>query len=44
LNNKRTEEIVQEVFLSLLLTSNGFVEANGNFQGYLIGAARNMLV
>ena len=37
------EEIVQEVFLSLLSASNGFVEANGNLQSYLIGTARNML-
>jgi RNA polymerase sigma-70 factor (ECF subfamily) len=37
------EEIVQEVFLSLLSASHGFVEENGNLQGYLIGTARNML-
>jgi RNA polymerase sigma-70 factor (ECF subfamily) len=37
------EEIVQEVFLSLLSASNGFIEANGNLQAYLIGTARNML-
>jgi len=36
-------EIVQEVFLSLLSASNGFIEANGNLQAYLIGTARNML-
>jgi RNA polymerase sigma-70 factor (ECF subfamily) len=37
------EEIVQEVFLSLLSASNGFTASNGSLQGYLIGAARNMI-
>ena len=37
------EEIVQEVFLSLLSATNGFVAANGSLQGYLIGTARNMV-
>jgi len=37
------EEIVQEVFLSLLSAPKGFVEQAGNLQGYLIGTARNML-
>ncbi len=36
------EEIVQEVFLALL-SANGFDAASGGLQGYLIGAARNML-
>jgi RNA polymerase sigma-70 factor, ECF subfamily len=36
------EEIVQEVFLSLL-SANGFDVANGSLQGYLIGTARNMI-
>jgi RNA polymerase sigma-70 factor (ECF subfamily) len=37
------EEIVQEVFLTLLSGSSGFLEASGSLQGYLIGAARNMV-
>ncbi len=37
------EEIVQEVFLSLLSAASGFVEGNGSLQGYLIGTARNMV-
>ncbi len=36
------EEIVQEVFLALL-SANGFDAASGSLQGYLIGAARNMI-
>jgi RNA polymerase sigma-70 factor (ECF subfamily) len=36
------EEIVQEVFLALL-SPDGFDSASGRLQGYLIGAARNML-
>ncbi len=37
------EEIVQEVFLSILSSPKGFVESNGSLQGYLIGAARNLI-
>ncbi len=37
------EEIVQDVFLSLLSAASGFVAANGSLQGYLIGTARNMV-
>jgi RNA polymerase sigma-70 factor, ECF subfamily len=37
------EEIVQEVFLSLLSASSGFLASSGSLQGYLIGAARNMI-
>jgi RNA polymerase sigma-70 factor (ECF subfamily) len=37
------EEIVQEVFLSLLAAPKGFVAQNGSLQGYLIGTARNMI-
>ena len=37
------EEVVQEVFLSLLSHSHRFAETNGNLQGYLIGMARNMI-
>ena len=36
------EEIVQEVFLALL-SPNGFDSTSGGLQGYLLGAARNML-
>lgn len=36
------EEIVQEVFLALL-SPNSFDSTSGGLQGYLIGAARNML-
>jgi len=36
------EEIVQEVFLALL-SPNSFDSTSGSLQGYLIGAARNML-
>jgi RNA polymerase sigma-70 factor (ECF subfamily) len=37
------EEIVQEVFLSLLSSPGAFVESSGALQGYLIGAARNLI-
>lgn len=37
------EEIVQEVFLSLLLGAHSFVERSATLQGYLIGTARNMV-
>lgn len=37
------EEIVQDVFLSLLSAPKRFVETSGTLQGYLIGAARNMI-
>jgi RNA polymerase sigma-70 factor (ECF subfamily) len=37
------EEIVQEVFLSLFTNFRGFAQGQGTLQGYLIGAARNML-
>jgi RNA polymerase sigma-70 factor (ECF subfamily) len=37
------EEIVQEVFLSLLNDFRGFAQGKGSLQGYLIGAARNMV-
>lgn len=37
------EEIVQEIFLSLLTDSRNFVPGKGTLQGYLIGIARNML-
>ncbi len=37
------EEIVQEVFLSLMTDAHAFSPGQGSLQGYLIGAARNML-
>jgi RNA polymerase sigma-70 factor (ECF subfamily) len=37
------EEIVQEVFLSVLSEAKGFMAANGSLQGYLIGTARNLI-
>jgi len=37
------EEIVQEVFLSLLTSATGFDAASGSLQGYLIGTARNLI-
>jgi len=37
------EEIVQEVFMSLLTNSRGFEAGKGSLEGYLIGIARNMV-
>jgi RNA polymerase sigma-70 factor (ECF subfamily) len=37
------EEIVQEIFLSLIKNGHAFSPEKGSLQGYLIGVARNML-
>ena len=37
------EEIVQEVFLSLITNAHSFSPGQATLQGYLIGIARNML-
>jgi RNA polymerase sigma-70 factor (ECF subfamily) len=37
------EEIVQEVFLSILTNAKTFSQGKGTLQGYLIGTARNMI-
>ena len=37
------EEVVQEVFMSLVSNWAGFAPEKGNLQGYLIGMARNLI-